>query len=54
MWQVYDVNTGETMHTFRNELEARLCAIDLNKSRLASLETPHGGLHWLYRVRKAS
>ena len=42
-YEVYDVNTDEALHTFRNELEARWCAIDLNK--------PH--LNKLYKVRPA-
>jgi hypothetical protein len=43
-YEVYDVNTDEVLHTFRNELEARWCAIDLNK--------PH--LDKLYKVRPAT
>jgi hypothetical protein len=43
-YEVYDVNTDEALHTFRNELEARWCAIDLNK--------PH--LEKLYKVRPAT
>lgn len=43
MWEVFDVNTYETLHTFQDELNARLCAIDMNK--------PH--LDKLYKVRVA-
>lgn len=43
-WEVYDVNTGETIHTFKTRLYAVQCAMDMNL----------GHLDKLYRVRKPS
>lgn len=33
-FEVFDLNTGETLHTFRSLAEARECAADMNEPHL--------------------
>lgn len=37
MFQVYDMNTNETLHEFRHLWDARECASDMNEGHLDKL-----------------